>query len=381
MPERQGRRCWHHAWRAILRGTASPLVIALLCPPLAAVAEVVTDGRLGPRATLPGLDVEIGAGLGQIRGQNLFHSFQRFDVETGGSATFTGPDGLENVVARVTGGERSDIDGALRSTIPGADLYLLNPAGIVFGPNARLDVRGAFHASTAGELRFADGAAFSALDPAGSSLSVAEPRAFGFLGSPPGAITVDRGVLEVPPGAALSLVGGDVAVAGTGADGAGIVRAEAGRVTLAGAGPAASVSVASGEVQGDASARVRVRVGDGALVTSSGDGGGSVLIRAGQLVVEGGVVRVRRQHRRLGPNGRAYDRGGDGARHRLGGGGAGLRPVAHYRRHGRRRRVRQVDRDGGRARDPRRWPYHQRYLRRGRRGRGRDPRGPALGVR
>jgi filamentous hemagglutinin family protein len=71
--------------------------------------------------------------------------------------TFTGPDSVKNVIGRVTGGEPSSIDGTLASTIPDADLYLLNPAGILFSPNARLDVKGSFHASTADELRLGDG--------------------------------------------------------------------------------------------------------------------------------------------------------------------------------------------------------------------------------
>ena len=127
----------------------------------------------------------VGADLGQTRGGNLFHSFQQFDVETGGRVTFTGPDSVKNVIGRVTGGERSSIDGTLASYIPDADLCLLNPAGILFGPNARLDVKGSFHASTAAELRLADGAVFSALDAAGSTLSVAEPRRSGSWGRGP----------------------------------------------------------------------------------------------------------------------------------------------------------------------------------------------------
>ena len=69
-------------------------------------------------------------------------------------------------------------------------------------------MKGSFHASTADELRLADGAVFSALDTAGSTLSVAEPQAFGFLGAPPGAITVEKSVLTVPDGNALSSVVG-----------------------------------------------------------------------------------------------------------------------------------------------------------------------------
>ncbi len=172
-------------WPALLR-TGSYLVLAMLTSRMA-LAEVSTDGTLGRRVTRTGPNFAIGADLGQVRGRNLFHSFERFNIDTGGRVTFTGPGGIKNVISRVTGGERSSIDGTLASTIPGADFYLLNPAGILFGPNARLDVKGAFHASTADELRFADGAVFSALDTAGSTLSVAEPQAFGFLGATPGA--------------------------------------------------------------------------------------------------------------------------------------------------------------------------------------------------
>jgi filamentous hemagglutinin family protein len=149
------------------------------------LADVATDGTLGRRVRLTGPDVEVGADLGRVRGKNLFHSFERFDVPSRGRVTFTGPAGLDNVVSRVTGDEPSSIDGTLASRVPGADVYLVNPSGIVFGPNARLDVPGSFHASTADELRFSDGVAFSASDPGRGGLSVAKPEAFGFLSSNP----------------------------------------------------------------------------------------------------------------------------------------------------------------------------------------------------
>src|SRR3712207_3913368 len=128
----------------------------------AALAEVATDGTLGRRVRLAGKDVEVGADLGRVRGRNLFHSFERFGVARGGRVTFTGPGGIDNVVSRVTGGEPSRIEGTLASRVPGADLWLVNPSGIVFGPGARLDVPGSFHASTADEVRFEDGAVFNA---------------------------------------------------------------------------------------------------------------------------------------------------------------------------------------------------------------------------
>ena len=90
-----------------------------------------------------------GDALGEQAGPNLFHSFEQFSIGTDEVATFTGPESVENVVSRVTGGEVSSIDGTLRSTIPNADVYLLNPAGLVFGPNGRLDVGGSHRNSRA----------------------------------------------------------------------------------------------------------------------------------------------------------------------------------------------------------------------------------------
>ena len=89
---------------------------------------------------------------------------EKFGIATGQTATFTGPGEIKNVISRVTGGKVSSIDGKLASTVGQADLYFLNPAGVMFGPNAQLDVPGSFHVSTAHELRFGDGTRFSALD-------------------------------------------------------------------------------------------------------------------------------------------------------------------------------------------------------------------------
>jgi filamentous hemagglutinin family protein len=151
----------HVARRA--RAVAATLAVASAGSPVA--AQVVLDGTTGPAGALAGPDYAIRADLGRRAGGNLFHSFERFSIPSRGSATFSGPAGIENVISRVTGGERSDIDGVLRSSISGADLWFLNPAGVVFGPNMRLDLQGSFHVSTADELRFEDGAAFCAADP------------------------------------------------------------------------------------------------------------------------------------------------------------------------------------------------------------------------
>src|SRR3954462_10286899 len=183
----------------------SPLLLAALLAAGPVRAQIITDGSVGPQVSLSGSQVDIGADLGTRSGNNLFHSFERFGIATGQTTTFTGPGDIRNVISRVTGGEISNIDGTLASRVGQADLYFLNPAGVMFGPNARLDVPGSFHVSTAHELRFADGVSFSALDKSGSGLTVATPEAFGFLDRPPGRISVDQGRLQLRPGKTLSL--------------------------------------------------------------------------------------------------------------------------------------------------------------------------------
>jgi len=127
----------------------SAFALAFLGPTGEGIAQIATDGSAGPKLDLPRPDYDIGADLGRRAGRNLFHSFERFSLDAGERATFSGPDDIRNVISRVTGGARSDIDGTLRSTIPGADFYFLNPAGVMFGPNASLDLQGSFHVSTA----------------------------------------------------------------------------------------------------------------------------------------------------------------------------------------------------------------------------------------
>src|SRR5262245_64959673 len=110
----------------------------LLCPWLlpASHAQITLDGSLGPRGALTGPHYAIPDSVGQSRGPNLFHSFGQFNLSRGESATFTGPNTIANIIGRVTGGSPSSIDGTIRSQIPGANLYLLNPSGVLLGPNA-----------------------------------------------------------------------------------------------------------------------------------------------------------------------------------------------------------------------------------------------------
>src|SRR5262245_11033471 len=164
-------------------------------------------------------DYLIRADLGEQHGANLFHSFSRFSIGSGETATFTDqgardPGAIRFVISRVTGGDPSQIDGWLRSTIPRAGVWLLNPSGVVLGEGAKLEVPGSFHAGTADYVAFGEGGLerFYAKDSLGPSvLATAPPSAFGFLPETthPAPLAVDRSRLTVPEGETLELVGGD----------------------------------------------------------------------------------------------------------------------------------------------------------------------------
>ncbi|AOW99271.1 hypothetical protein BJP34_07200 [Moorena producens PAL-8-15-08-1] len=135
-----------------------------------ALADIVPDGTLGaegsvviPNTTVRGEIADKIEG-GATRGANLFHSFQEFNVGELQRVYFANPSGIENILTRVTGGNLSNILGTL-GVDGAANLFLLNPNGIVFGSQARLDVAGSFFASTANSLVFGDGVEFSATSP------------------------------------------------------------------------------------------------------------------------------------------------------------------------------------------------------------------------
>src|SRR5207249_6769061 len=104
-----------------------------------------------------------------------------FDLTSTQSATFTGPANVQNILSRVTSGSPSSIDGAVNSQILGANLFFLNPYGVMFGPNAHISVSGSFAVSTANYLKLADGGKFNTSLGGGDVLTSAPVSAFGFL--------------------------------------------------------------------------------------------------------------------------------------------------------------------------------------------------------
>ena len=86
-------------------------------------AEVVTDGSMGTAGSVGGPTYAITGNLGRQVGNNLFHSFPRFNIARGEQAVFSGPATVTNIISRVTGGTASTIDGTISSDIAGANLY------------------------------------------------------------------------------------------------------------------------------------------------------------------------------------------------------------------------------------------------------------------
>ena len=172
------------------------LVSALLSVALAD-AEVTLDGSVGPPSINSGDPVAAGNGytyditadLGEQAGQNLFHSFDLFNIDSGEHANFSGPTSIINIVSRVTGGS-SSIGGSITSSISGASLWLVNPAGFIFTDGAVVDVDGTFHLSTADYLEFADRARYFSNLSDRSTLSTGEISSFGFLENSSGAIKI-----------------------------------------------------------------------------------------------------------------------------------------------------------------------------------------------
>jgi filamentous hemagglutinin family protein len=164
----------------------------------------------------------ITGGTTSSSGANLFQSFTSFGLSNGQVANFLSAPNTQNILSRVTGGSFSLIDGLLKVTGSNANLFLVNPSGIIFGPNASLNVPAAFTATTANGIAFGS-QWFNALGQNDYASLNGSPSTLGFTMSKPGAI-INAGNLSVGPGQALSLIGGTVASNG---------QLSGGQVTLA----------------------------------------------------------------------------------------------------------------------------------------------------
>lgn len=142
----------------------------LAIAPSPGFSQIRPDSTLGGESSVvtPGVAASMGTidqiSGGAIRSNNLFHSFSEFGVYEGQRVYFANPTAIDNIISRVTGGTLSNINGTL-GVLGNANLFLINPTGIIFGPNAVVDVRGSLTASTANQVVFDNGYAFSATSP------------------------------------------------------------------------------------------------------------------------------------------------------------------------------------------------------------------------
>jgi filamentous hemagglutinin family protein len=277
--------------------------------------QISSDGTIPTKVERSGNRFEITGG--SQAGGNLFHSFKEFSLPTGSEAFFknaTNATDVINIISRVTGNTPSNLDGLLRENY-GANFVLINPNGINFGANARLQIGGSFLASTANSIEFADGNEFSTTDASADPLlTVSVPVGLQFPEEPAPInvrgtghnFTADNPIfssierdpnlegLEVNEGETLALVGGDLNLDG------GILSAEGGRIELG--------SVETGEVaianlsQGwqldyeNASSFKDIEMRSRALLDTSGLQGGEMQLRAANLSIsEGSLVLSQNQ--------------------------------------------------------------------------------------
>jgi filamentous hemagglutinin family protein len=288
-------------YMVLVNGLAVASAFALFKNPAFAQSQIVPDNSLGisnstvtPNVEIKGVpSVAISGGV--VRGTNLLHSFQEFNVDVGRGAYFLLPSGVENVLTRVTGVNPSQILGTLGITGGNANLFLMNPNGIIFGFTARLDVMGSFVGTTANAVRLGNGEIFSTkrTEPLPSQLLNVNPNAFLFNQISHQAISgiqVNGASLSVGEGKSLVLLGGDISL------NAANVWVSDGQIELGGLAGAGTV-----ELLGNANhlnlhfseniQKSDVSLTNNAKVEVTGTGQGSVIINAKDInIFEGSLI-------------------------------------------------------------------------------------------
>ncbi|WP_157229330.1 filamentous hemagglutinin N-terminal domain-containing protein [Rivularia sp. PCC 7116] len=290
--------------------------IASLCAIVSSInkvsAQVIRDETLPKNS-----EVKVEGNISTIEGGtksngNLFHSFKEFSVPTGNEAHFNNAADIQNIITRVTGKSISDIDGLIKANGT-ANLFLINPNGIVFGENAKLDIGGSFVGSTADSIKFDGDIEFNAINPENKPLlTVNVPLGLQYAQNPgkiefkgkgeperkiPRVIEAKTG-LEVPANKTLALLGGDVLLEGA------TLKASSGRIELGSVTGESLVSIAAiekgfgfgfeklaniGEKFGD------IRLSQNTAVDASGNGAGDIRVTSKNFTITDNSVVVSTQ--------------------------------------------------------------------------------------
>ena len=267
---------------------ATSVVLYSLVAATTALGQITPDNTLGDESSvvtnlnINGIVIDLIEG-GAIRDSNLFHSFSDFNVGQFGRVYFDNPAGVTNILSRVTGGNVSNILGTL-GVLGNANLFLINPNGIIFGLTSRLDLRGgSFFGSTADSVLFDDGTVFSTKNPNEKPLLTINIPSGLQYGSNPGSITNQSLFgLQVPNGQTLGLIGGEVTIPGS------ALAALDGRIELGGVGANGMVKLTPTDtsfgldysgVQGFED----ISLSDGALVITTGKSGGSIQVQGANV--------------------------------------------------------------------------------------------------
>ncbi|NER30411.1 MAG: filamentous hemagglutinin N-terminal domain-containing protein, partial [Symploca sp. SIO1C4] len=206
-------------------GCLLPLILLAFASPKVEAGEVTAEsGANGTNTQVNSNGNQFDISGGEVFGNNLFHSFEKFGLDANQIANFLSNPDIQNILGRVVGGDVSVIDGLIRVSGGNPNLFLMNPAGIVFGANARLDVPGSFTATTATGIGFDDNF-FNAIGSNNYTELVGNPNNFAFATSEPGSI-FNAGDLAVNNGQNLTLLGGSVISTGS-------ISAPGGQITIA----------------------------------------------------------------------------------------------------------------------------------------------------
>ncbi|GAB4524225.1 MAG: hypothetical protein Tsb0014_02510 [Pleurocapsa sp.] len=192
--------------------------------PVAAQSVTPSNDGTGTQVDTNGNEINIQGGKLSGDGQNLFHSFEQFGLSSEQIANFMSNPDIRNILGRVVGGDPSVINGLIQVVGSNSNLLLMNPAGIVFGADAQLNVPGDFTATTATGIGFGDGNWFNAIGKNNYQTLVGTPSQFAFDYGNAGAI-INAGDLEVAAGNNLTLISGNVINTGT-------ITANGGNITL-----------------------------------------------------------------------------------------------------------------------------------------------------